>query len=149
MIPPRRWKTPSDVPVRLRAPGVSLFLLALSLLYDHTGILRWGLLCAVLHEAGHLLAWGVLVRRMPRLEVSALGICLCMRGIALPPAREKLLAAAGPVTNLLLCAAGVWCMDRWGYTYNGYWFVSANLLLGLFHLLPLPGLDGARLFRNS
>lgn len=148
MIPPRLWKKPSDSPVRLRAPLVTLFLLALSLLYDHTGMLRWGLLCAALHETGHLLAWGVLVRRMPRLEVSALGICLCMRGVALPPAQEKILAAAGPMTNLLLCAAWVWFMDRWGYTYAGYWFVSANLLLGLFNLLPLPGLDGARLFRD-
>lgn len=148
MIPPKPWKTRPDAPVRLRAPLVTLFLLALSLLYDHTGILRWGLLCAALHEAGHLVAWGVLVRRMPRLEVSALGICLCMRGLGLPPAREKLLATAGPVTNLVLCMAGVWVMDRWGYTYNGCWFVSANLLLGLFNLLPLPGLDGARLFGN-
>ena len=148
MIPPRHWKTPSESPVRLRAPLVTLFLLALSLLYDHTGMLRWGLLCAALHETGHLLAWGALVRRMPRLEVSALGICLCMRGVALPPAQEKILSAAGPVTNLILCAAGVWFMDRWGYTYAGYWFVSANLLLGLFNLLPLPGLDGARLFRD-
>lgn len=148
MIPPRHWKMPSESPVRLRAPLVTLFLLALSLLYDHTGMLRWGLLCAALHETGHLLAWGAFVRRMPRLEVSALGICLCMRGVALSPAQEKILAAAGPVTNLILCAAGVWFMDRWGYTYAGYWFVSANLLLGLFNLLPLPGLDGARLFRD-
>ena len=149
MIPPRHWKTPAEPPIRLRAPLVTLFLLALSLVYDHTGILRWGLLCAFLHEGGHLLAWGALVRRVPRLEVSALGICLCMRGMALPPVQQKLLAAAGPATNLLLCVAGVWWMDHWGYTYAGYWFVSANLLLGLFNLLPLPGLDGAQLFRKD
>lgn len=148
MTPPKHWKMPDNAPVRLRAPLVTLFLLALSLLYDHTGILRWGLFCAVLHESGHLLAWGILVHRMPRLEVSALGICLCMRGVALPPVQEKMLAAAGPLVNLLLCLAGIWCMDRWGYTYNGCWFASANLLLGLFNLLPLPGLDGARLFGN-
>lgn len=146
MTRPRRWKKLSESPVRLRAPLPTLFLLSLALLYDHTGVLRWGLLCAVLHEGGHLVAWALFVRRMPRLELSPGGICLCMRDVALPPARERMLAAAGPLTNLLLCAAGVGAMELWGYTYGGYWFVSANLLLGAFNLLPLPGLDGARLF---
>lgn len=146
MTRPRRWKPPSESLVRLRAPLPTLFLLALALFYDHTGVLRWGLVSAALHEGGHLLAWGVLVRRRPRLVVSPGGICLCMRGVALPPARERVLAAAGPLTNLLLCAAGVGSMELWGYTYAGYWFVSANLLLGIFNLLPLPGLDGARIF---
>lgn len=148
MTPPKPWRMQSEPPVRLRAPLVTLFLLALSLLYDHTGVLRWGLLCAALHEGGHLLAWAILVRRMPQLEVSALGICLRMRGVALSTVQEKVLAAAGPLTNLLLCTATVWVMDRWEYTYAGYWFASANLLLGVFNLLPLPGLDGARLLRK-
>lgn len=139
------WKTPAESPVRLRAPVVTLFVLALSLLYDHTGMFRWGILCALLHECGHLAVWGVLVRRPPRLEISAAGICLCVRGMALPPHQERMLAAAGPLTNFLLCAAGVCFMEWQGYTYGGYWFVSANLLLGIFNLLPLPGLDGARL----
>lgn len=146
MIHPRRWKHPSDSVLRFKAPLPTLFFLALALLYDHTGVLRWGLLSAVLHECGHLAAWGVLVRRMPRMELSPGGICLCMRGVALPAARERMLAAAGPLTNLLFCAAGVGVMELWGYTYAGYWFVSANLLLGAFNLLPLPGLDGARIF---
>ena len=146
MIRPGRWKKPSDSVLRVKAPLPTLFLLALALLYDHTGVLRWGLLSAVLHECGHLVAWGVLVRRKPRLELSPGGICLCMQGMALPAARERMLAAAGPLTNLMLCAAGVGVMELWGYTYAGYWFVSANLLLGVFNLLPLPGLDGARLF---
>ena len=146
MTRPRRWKNLSESPVQLKAPLPTLFLLALALLYDHTGVLRWGLLCAVLHEGGHLLAWAVLVRRVPRLVISPGGICLCMRGVALPPARERILAAAGPLANLLLCAAGVGAMELWGYTYAGYWFGSANRLLGAFNLLPLPGLDGSRLF---
>lgn len=146
MTRPRHWKKLSESPVRLKDPLPTLFLLALALMYDHTGVLRWGLLGAVLHECGHLVAWAVLLRRVPRLEISPGGICLCMRGVALPPVRERMLAAAGPLTNLLLCAAGVGIMELWGYTYAGYWFVSANLLLGTFNLLPLPGLDGARLF---
>lgn len=144
----RPWKTPPESPVRFRAPVATLFVLALSLLYDHTGMFRWSILCALLHECGHLAAWSVLVRRPPRLEISAAGICLCMRGVTLPLGQERILAAAGPLTNFLLCAAGVCFMEWQGYTYSGYWFVSANLLLGIFNLLPLPGLDGARLLGN-
>ena len=32
-------------------------------------------------------------------------------------------------------------------SYLGYWFASVNLLVGGMNLLPLPGLDGARMLR--
>jgi Zn-dependent protease len=55
---------------------------------------------------------------------------------------------AGPVANIVLGAiAGV--ISRWmGATEIGIFllvFQFANLTLAIFHLLPIPGLDGARL----
>lgn len=131
--------------LRLRAPLTTLFLLAAALLFDTAGVLRWGLLASVLHEGGHLALWVLLTRTPPRLVVSPAGIRLSMRGASLRQSSVRCLAAAGPLTNLGLCAVTVAAM-RWvcGYTYGGYWFASANLLVGAFNLLPLPGLDGAR-----
>lgn len=131
--------------LRLRAPLTTLFLLAAALLCDATGVLRWGILASFLHEGGHLLVWVFLTGQPPRVLVSPLGVRLSMRGAALCPTAVRWLAAAGPLTNLGLCAGTVAFM-RWGggYTYAGYWFASANLLVGAFNLLPLPGLDGAR-----
>ena len=140
MIRPKRCGR-LPVRLRLRAPAATLFLLALG-----TGVLRWGLAAALWHETGHLLAWAVLVRRPMQLELSPAGFCLSMRGVVLPPWRERLLAAAGPAANFIGCIGTLVWMDAAGYRYAGCWFAAANLLLGAFHLLPLPGFDGARLW---
>lgn len=142
-----RPKRCSGRPVRLRAPAVTLFLLALCLMGDGTGVLRWGLAAALWHETGHVIAWAVLLRRLPRIEISPVGFCLSLRGAALLPWQERLLAAAGPAANFIGCIGTLVWMDRAGYRYAGCWFAAANLLLGTFHLLPLPGFDGARLWR--
>lgn len=130
--------------LRLRAPLTTLFLLAAALLFDTAGVLRWGLLASVLHECGHLGVWVLLTGTPPRLVVSPAGIRLSMRGASLRQNAVRWLAAAGPLTNLGLCAGSVAIMRWCGYTYAGYWFASANFLVGAFNLLPLPGLDGAR-----
>lgn len=149
MIRPKRWsRRPADRPLRLRAPVLTLFFWVMVLAWDSTGVARWGMLAAILHESGHLLAWVFLVREPPQLELTLWGICLRMRGICLPAWQEKILAAGGPVMNFLVCLGLLGWMDLTGYTYAGCWAAAANLLLGAFNLLPVPGLDGARLLEN-
>lgn len=125
-------------------PLALLFAAAVLLAWDGTGLLRMGLVCALLHETGHILAFRWLAGRWPTVIASFKGLRIPLRGVWLPPDRELWLAAAGPLVNLGLCvAAHVWM--RWqGPSYKGYWFASVNLLLGAANLLPLPGLDGYR-----
>lgn len=78
-----------------------------------------------------------------------------------PTLGMALSAAAGPVSNAILAAAGFGVL--WGLhqtapafvfdaqqemlTFNGLFlcvFIFTNVLLGTFNLLPLPGLDGSR-----
>ena len=148
MTRPRRcWP---QIEIRVRFLPLVLFFVAVALARDFTGVLRIGLLCALLHECGHLAAWGVLVRRPPRVCVSPTGLCLSMRGVILPPGQELVLAAAGPCTNLMLSAVAiVWMEYVAGYSFFGYRFAAANLLLGAFNLLPLPGLDGGYLLHDT
>ena len=58
------------------------------------------------------------------------------------------IALAGPLTNLTIAAAaGV--LLRAGFTGDAYRLVFAflyvNLIMFVFHLMPIPGLDGARI----
>ena len=135
----RRWKLLPDLPLP------ALFWLALLLALDGTGLVRLSLLCALLHESGHVAVYLVLFHRLPRLKVSPTGICLSLRGVLLPSQKALLLAAAGPLMNLLSCASAIFWMELAGYSYRGYWFAAVNLLLGTVNLLPLPGLDGQRI----
>ena len=131
--------------LRLRMPCLTLFLLTLALLFDSTGTVRTGLCCAALHECGHIAAYAFLWHRLPLLEFSPFGICLRLRGQPMTALQELLLAAAGPLANLLVCAAVLLFMRGAGYSYGGYWFACCNLLVGGSNLLPLPGLDGWRI----
>ena len=135
----RRWKLLPDLPLP------ALFWLALLLALDGTGLVRLSLLCGLLHESGHVAVYLVLFHRLPRLKVSPTGICLSLRGVLLPSQKALLLAAAGPLMNLLCCASAIFWMELAGYSYRGYWFAAVNLLLGTVNLLPLPGLDGQRI----
>ena len=69
-----------------------------------------------------------------------------MRGVWLSSGQELILAAAGPMVNLVLCSLSILLMDGlFGYSYRGYWFATINLLVGCSNLLPFPGLDGGRI----
>ena len=128
--------------LRLRAPAVTLFLLACLLSLDGTGVLRTGLLCAILHESAHALVYRKLWHRWPDLVLSPFGICLQFRGVPMTPEEELRLASAGPLANLLACCTVLLYMQTAGqYSYSGYWFAWANLL-------PLPGLDGAHILHG-
>lgn len=112
---------------------------------DATGILRMGLLAAVLHECGHIAAWLALTRRPPQIEVSLIGLCLRWQQARLSGGRLVLLAMAGPAVNLALAGGTLLALQRQA-CFAGYEFACCNLLLGIFNLLPLPPLDGQYLW---
>lgn len=58
---------------------------------------------------------------------------------------ELLAAAAGPAANLLLSLPLAFCGRWWE---SGYLFAGAQLILGLFNLLPIAPLDGGSLLWN-
>jgi hypothetical protein len=87
-----------------RRPLAVLFGLTVLLALDGSGLVQVGLGCAILHESGHALAYRALWGHWPELEVSPFGICLRLRGLPMTARQELLLAAAGPLANLLACA---------------------------------------------
>jgi Zn-dependent protease len=102
-------------------------------------------------------------------------ICLFLAGIAwgaMPVNTSRLrwryggalVAAAGPLTNILLATIALLSLGYWmrydprraadlsQYAQNGRFllhvFGLANVLLALFNLIPFPPLDGARILEN-
>ena len=72
------------------------------------------------------------------------GFCMRTAGERFSPLQRFVLAAAGPAVNFAL--AGVWAVRlAQTVTIRGSAFWAANLLTGLFNLLPVPPLDGSRI----
>ena len=131
-------------PLVFRDPILLCGVLYVLLWFDASGFLRLGLLAAFLHEWGHILVYCILFRRFPVIEVNLTGFCLRTRGQEMTLGQTALLAAAGPAVNLLL--AGLWELRlEQRATIRASAFLAANLLTGLFNLLPIPPLDGAQL----
>lgn len=127
-----------------RDPLCTCALLYILLYFDGSGFLRLGLLAAALHECGHIAAYWLLFRRLPVVEVTMTGFCMRTAGLRLSPGRRFWLAAAGPGMNALLAA--VWCARVSArLTVGDAAFLAANVLTGVFNLLPVPPLDGAQM----
>ncbi len=131
-------------PLVFRDPVLLCGVVYLLLYFDASGFLRLGLLAAILHELGHILVYCLQQRHLPVIEVTMTGFCMRTAGKGQSPRQRFLLAAAGPGVNFAL--AGIWAL-RLGQaaTIRGSAFWAANLLTGLFNLLPIPPLDGAQM----
>ena len=101
------------------------------------------LLAAVCHEMGHYIALRLCGGRLEGLSVSAFGAQMRIRDRnRLSYGREALCVLAGPLVNVTLS----WLMSVGGkWREEFYLFAGAQLVLGVFNLLPLTALDGGRL----
>ncbi len=95
---------------------------------------------AALHELGHLAAVRLLGGRTAGFTLTPFGGELRAAGLSYPG--ELAAVLAGPGTNLLTCL--VLTSLPSALTELGYTFLGANLVLGVFNLLPAAPLDGWR-----
>jgi Zn-dependent protease len=106
--------------------------------------------CVLLHELGHslvALAHGI---RVVDITLWPLGGMARMTQIPESTRIEGLIAIAGPAVNFLLAALGFLAWTLSGAPFEGgllEWFIGANVLMGLFNLLPAFPMDGGRLLR--
>lgn len=102
------------------------------------------LLAAALHEGGHLLALRLFHVPVEGLRLGALGAVIHARGARrLSYGRELLVTLAGSAANLLLAPPIAALSARFAWEW-GFLLAGANVLLGVYNLLPVPPLDGGR-----
>ena len=127
----------------MRVSPTVILLLAVFALLAPPVCLAAVLLAALCHEAGHYMALRLCGGRLAGVSVSAFGAQMHIRDrYRLSYGREALCVLTGPLVNgtlsWLLSLAGAWREEL-------YIFAGAQLILGVFNLLPLSALDGGRL----
>ena len=95
-------------------------------------------LSALGHELGHLLTLRLVGAGVERVRLTAFGAEIRADTRYLPYPREILCTLAGPAVNLVLA---VFLARVMGNDVAA----GANLVLGVFNLLPVPALDGGRI----
>lgn len=112
-------------------------MLALALLAGAGNVLPLVALSALCHELGHLAALGLAGAAVERFRLTAFGAEIQADTRYLSYPREILCTLAGPAVNLFLALV-------FARAAGDYVLAGANLLLGVFNLLPVPSLDGGR-----
>lgn len=127
--------------IQMREPLLLLAFWLWILHWDANGWFLLSLLASVCHELGHILVYRLLIGVWPPLQIGFTGICLPASRQALPKTKELWITAAGPMANFLLAALSLQQIHCRATLHRMGW-LWANLLLGLFNLLPIPPLDG-------
>lgn len=112
---------------------------------DRTGFVLPLLFAVLIHELGHLAAMWVLdcAPKRVRLVPAAVEITTKIGG----GKHEIFIALCGPAVNLLLFATLF--VNYLAFNNDGYLTIGLiNLLIGVFNLLPVTGLDGGTVLFN-
>ena len=127
----------------MRVSPTAVLLLAVFALVAPPVCLAAVLLAAGCHEAGHYMALRLSGGRLAAVSVSAFGAQMRVRErYRLSYGREALCVLAGPLINGTLS----WLLSLAGARREElYIFAGAQLILGVFNLLPVPPFDGSRI----
>ena len=111
----------------------------------------------VMHEFGHILAarrYGIATKDV---ILSPIGGVARLQGLPSNPNAEIAIAAAGPAVNFVLAGLGFLVMQvpLWAQAQGGVlffaalldWFITINLILLVFNLIPAIPMDGGRILR--
>ncbi|MBE7004551.1 MAG: hypothetical protein E7425_09780 [Ruminococcaceae bacterium] len=127
----------------LSASPAFFLTLAAALLVGGAEVAAAVLLAASMHELGHLLALRLLGASVEGLRLGGFGAEIRARTHRLSYFRELLAVLAGPAVNLLAAPLIASYAVRHGWDW-GCLFAGAHVVLGVYNLLPIPPLDGAR-----
>ena len=103
----------------------------------------------IVHELGHVLAarsYGWRIRSIKLLPFG--GVAETEEAGTVPARQEAVVAAAGPLQNAWMAGAAyaLGACGGWDAEWASY-IVQANLMIGLFNLLPILPLDGGKLLQ--
>ena len=124
--------------------GVSFFslLILLSLILTRSYLSLAALVAAALHECGHILAAKLCHIPLVQMKLGIFGATLKTDRALCSYGKEIILAAAGPLTNLLCFAL---CCIADAKSEEAELFALASFVLAILNLLPISELDGGRI----
>ena len=122
-------------------------LVSFMLATDRTGYIIPTAMAVILHEAGHLFAMWLFECSPKSIKLIPTSIEI-VRGFSKKPYGETVIAIMGPLVNLFLSLVFylnyIYLQQQWLLVFS-----FLNLIIGVFNLLPVKGLDGGTIVFNT
>ncbi len=129
--------------LKLRLNPISVCFIGSLLLFGNR-FTAVAILCAAIHEVGHIAAAGLLKMELYELDLGFMGARLKTSGRLHSYKSEISLCAAGPMFNF---ASALVCMAFFKNKGGMYeFFIVSSFFLGILNLLPIRSFDGGRIF---
>ncbi len=131
---------------------INVFLYFTLMLFFVNGYLIYTLISfsiVFIHELSHTLVANVLGYKVKEIEIFPLGGVVKLEHIlGINPKHEILVAAAGPLSNLILSMTAYFIVNQYNILNNYIiYFIYANAIIAVTNLLPILPLDGGRICR--
>ncbi|MCX7712485.1 MAG: site-2 protease family protein [Chthoniobacterales bacterium] len=160
----------ADIDIRIHITFLLLLLLVGWSSYQNDGLIgAWAGIsfilllfgCVLLHELGHAFAARAFGIRTPDITLLPIGGVARLEKMPRNPIQELVIAAAGPVVNVVIAIGLYWLIGRNAmfWSLEGFEVVGpgqilvklllANVYLVLFNLLPAFPMDGGRVLRAT
>lgn len=124
----------------------SLFLFLIfiyfGLFFDNMGIFKFTLISSILHEAGHIVSYCILMKKCPRIDVSVYGFRMT-NNVTQQKILVKILIC-GPMVNLIATVL-TWIYSLNTLKFDVLIFTLINLSIFIFNSLPIYFLDGGQI----
>ncbi len=116
------------------------------LYFDTLNIFKFCILSSILHEAGHVAAYIIILKQMPKIKITIFGFVM-----QYPRANSKnlwLVTLCGPLVNITACCISFLLLQS-KFTLNLYVFMWVNAVIFAFNMLPVYYLDGGHLLYDK
>lgn len=120
--------------------------IAFLLVIDRTGLVIPTLLAVLIHELGHLLAMWAAECQPKAIRLIPASVQI-VRGFSKRRHGEIAVAVCGPAANLAFFAVFL-LIHSYSDSYFALKFSALNLILALYNLLPVNGLDGGTILKS-
>ena len=121
-------------------------MITVMIVFDKTGLIVPTLFSVICHEAGHLFCMWAMGNTPKRIKLIPASVQIT-DSITSRYKTDNIVSLCGPLVNILLFLVFYINYSIWG-NITTLIFAFLNLILGLFNLLPVKGLDGGRILHN-
>lgn len=113
---------------------------------DRTGMVLPVIFAVFMHETGHLFAMWLLKCSPKQIRLVPASVQIVQKFVA-KPKNDIIIALSGPLANILLFILFYINYIKFQNIFTLY-YALINLLIGIFNLIPVTGLDGGTILFN-